>query len=76
MASKRVSKRKPPIGGGERFQRLEAELRSRGHHHPAALAAWIGRQKYGKERFQELSESGKRNRKTTAPTRKEHRVRV
>ncbi len=44
-----------PLGSGERFRKLEATLRKRGVRNPAALAAYIGRKKYGKKRFQKLA---------------------
>jgi hypothetical protein len=44
---------KAPLGSGERFKALEHQGMS------PALAAWIGRKKYGKEKFQHLSEEGK-----------------
>lgn len=52
--------KKPPLGSGERFDRLVRQLRSKGAKTPEALAAWIGRKKYGKERFAELSRIGKK----------------
>lgn len=51
---------KPPLGTGQRFKKLTSELAKRGAKNPKALAAWIGRKKYGKERFQELSANGKK----------------
>lgn len=38
-------------GGGERFAKLEKQLASKGVGNPAALAASIGRKKYGKNGF-------------------------
>jgi len=49
-----------PLGEGSRFRQLTAQLRKQGVKDPEALAAWIGRKKYGKERFQELSEKGRK----------------
>lgn len=43
------------LGSGERFRNLVSELRKGGARSPEALAAWIGRKKYGKKRFSELS---------------------
>lgn len=43
------------LGGGGRFQKLEASLAGKpGIRNPAAVAASIGRKKYGKEKFQSL----------------------
>jgi hypothetical protein len=50
---------KPPLGSGQRFRSLEEKLASRGAKDPAALAAYIGRKKYGKGRFQKLAKGGK-----------------
>lgn len=43
------------LGGGGRFAKLKEELKRKGVKNPAALAAWIGRKKYGAKKFQELS---------------------
>jgi len=45
--------KKPKLGSGKRFKALEKKTGS------AALAAWIGRKKYGKEKFAALSRKGK-----------------
>jgi hypothetical protein len=47
---------KPKLGSGKRFQALVAKLKKRKDvKDPAALAAWIGRKKYGKKRFAALA---------------------
>jgi hypothetical protein len=52
---------KPPLGSGARFRALSSKLASRGGvKNPAALAASIGRKKYGKKRFASLGRKGKR----------------
>jgi len=38
------------------FEKLTKSLASKGAEDPKALAAWIGRKKYGKEKFQEMSQ--------------------
>lgn len=48
-----------PLGTGERFKALEGKLAARGARNPAALAAYIGRKKYGKNKFQSLSAKGR-----------------
>lgn len=54
--------KKPPLGSGERFRQLEAELARRpGVKDPAALAAYIGRKKLGKARFAKLSAKGRKS---------------
>lgn len=52
---------KPKLGSGARFQALKASLaKQKGVTDPAALAAAIGRKKYGKKRFQSLSAKGRK----------------
>jgi len=51
---------KPRLGSGARFKALEGKLESRpGVKNPGALAAYIGRKKYGKAKFQSLAAKGK-----------------
>jgi hypothetical protein len=45
----------PKPGTGARFKKLSATLAARGAHDPDALAAFIGRQKYGHARFGQMS---------------------
>jgi hypothetical protein len=47
------------LGGGGRFKKLVSKLKKKGASSPKALVAFIGRKKYGKERFQELAAKGK-----------------
>jgi len=42
-----------------RFARLSGDLASKGAKDPDALAAWIGRKKYGKEKFAKMAASGR-----------------
>jgi hypothetical protein len=49
----------PKLGTGARFKKLEGSLLKRGARDPAALAAWIGRKKYGAKRFGQLSAHAK-----------------
>lgn len=53
------NKSKPPLGSGGRFAELVGKLSKRGVKDPKALAATIGRKKYGKKKFQKLAEQGK-----------------
>ena len=48
------------LGGGGRFRRLVSELKKKGVEDPKALAASIGRKKYGKKKFQELAAKGRK----------------
>lgn len=50
----------PPLGSGRRFASLEKKLANRGAKDPAALAAYIGRNKYGSKRFAALGRHGRR----------------
>lgn len=43
------------------FEKLVAKLRARNVRDPKALAATIGRKKYGKETFQKMAAAGRRN---------------
>lgn len=53
--------KKPPLGSGARFASLKNDLASRpGVHNPAALAAYIGRKKYGAAKMGSLSAKGRR----------------
>jgi len=57
----------PPVGSGERFRRLSRKLGRRGDvRDPDAVAAAIGRRKYGRKRFQEMAAAG-RTRKSVRP---------
>jgi len=53
-------KKKPPLGTGQRFNQLKRQLSKKGVKNPEALAAWIGRKKYGKTRYQKLAAKGRR----------------
>lgn len=48
------------IGGGGRFRRLTKSLRKKGVRNPKALAASIGRKKYGKKRYQRMAARGRK----------------
>lgn len=45
------------LGGGGRFAKLARKV------HSKALAAWIGRRKYGKRRMAKMAARGRRRRK-------------
>lgn len=48
------------LGGGGRFKALVAKLKNKkGISNPKAVAAFIGRKKFGKKRFQQLAAKGK-----------------
>ena len=48
------------LGSGARFRSLTRKLSRKGVKNPRALAAYIGRKKYGKSRFQKLAARGRR----------------
>lgn len=50
---------KAKLGSGKRFNALSAALGEQGARNPDALAAFIGRRKYGKKRFGQLAARGK-----------------
>jgi len=52
---------KARLGSGARFAALKSKLgRRAGVTNPGALAAYIGRKKYGKTKFQKLAAKGKK----------------
>jgi histidyl-tRNA synthetase len=48
------------LGGGGRYEKLVQSLEARGAKDPGALAAYIGRKKLGKKKFQSLAAKGRR----------------
>lgn len=54
-------KKKPKLGSGGRFEALKSRLAARrGVKNPGALAAAIGRKKYGVKRMANLAAKGRR----------------
>lgn len=51
---------KAKLGTGTKFAQLTKKLASKGAENPSALAAWIGRKKFGKEKFQKMAVKGKK----------------
>lgn len=51
---------KPKLGDGTRFKALTGELAKKGATNPGALAAVIGRRRYGKAKFQAMAAKGQR----------------
>jgi HK97 family phage prohead protease len=45
----------PKLGSGARFAKLKSSLAAKGASDPGALAAWIGRRKFGKAKFTKLA---------------------
>ena len=56
---------KAKVGSGVRFQQLKAKLSKIGAKSPGGLAAYIGRKKYGKKKFQKLAAKGKKSKRPT-----------
>jgi hypothetical protein len=52
--------KKAKLGSGKRFSQLKSALGKRGAKNPAGLAAWIGREKYGTQKFQKLAARGRK----------------
>jgi hypothetical protein len=51
----------PKLGSGARFAMLKAQVAKGGAEDPGAVAAAIGRKKYGQAKMTELSQKGKRD---------------
>jgi hypothetical protein len=54
--------KKPKLGTGKRFKNLSSKLKKEGVKNPKALAAWIGRKKYGKKKMSKMATKGKKRR--------------
>lgn len=52
--------RKARLGSGKRFKSLKGKLARKGVRNPGALAASIGRKKYGKKRMAKMAATGRR----------------
>lgn len=48
------------LGSGKRFEKLEKNLASKGAKNPGALAASIGRKKYGDSKMAKMSSKGRK----------------
>ena len=60
VAVVREHSRKPKLGSGKRFAKLEGKLsHEKGVTDPGALAAAIGRKKFGAKKFNSLAKHGK-----------------
>ena len=51
--------KKPKLGTGARFKALKGKLAKKGAKSPGALAAWIGRKKYGAKKMAKMSAKGR-----------------
>lgn len=52
---------KPKLGSGARFKALKNKLAKKGAKSPGALAAYIGRKKYGAKKMASLSAKGRKS---------------
>ena len=59
-AKQKRTQKRAKLGTGARFKALVASAKAGGARNPTAVAASIGRKKFGKERFQELAVAGRR----------------
>lgn len=59
-----IKGKKPPVGEGGRFKALATAIGKRkGVTNPEAVAAMIGRKKYGKKKFQAMSVAGRKRKR-------------
>jgi hypothetical protein len=54
--------KKPKLGSGVRFKKLANKMAREGVNDPDAVAAAIGRKKYGNKKMQSMAEKGKERR--------------
>jgi hypothetical protein len=54
------NKKKPSLGSGKRFEQTVSNLKKRGAKNPKALAAYIGRKKYGAKKMAAMAAKGRR----------------
>ena len=52
--------KQPKLGSGKRFANLTHKLENKGMRDPKALAAYIGRKKYGAKKMAALAVHGKK----------------
>ena len=60
VAPGEVSRAAPAVGTGARFAKLKSALAAKGASDPGALAAFIGRKKFGKGKFGKLAAGARR----------------
>jgi len=56
------------LAAGSKFNKLKGALAKKGARNPAALAAWIGKKKYGAAGFEALAKKGEKKAKAVAAT--------
>lgn len=55
--------KKPKLGTGARFKAVEASARKGGARNPAAVAAAVGRKKYGAAKMAKMAAAGRKRAK-------------
>jgi len=55
-----MAAKKPKLGSGKRFAKIEAEAKKSGAKDPAAVAAAAGMKKYGKKKMEKMAQKGKK----------------
>ncbi len=60
MMAKAKPNPKAPLGQGGRFAAVEASARAGGAKNPAAVAAAVGRKKYGNAAMQKMAAKGRK----------------
>ena len=55
--------RKPKLGSGARFKAVEASARASGARDPKAVAAAVGRKKYGAKKMAQLAAAGRKRKR-------------
>lgn len=55
-----MAAKKPKLGTGERFKKVEASARKSGARDPAAVAAAAGRKKYGAKKMASMAAKGRK----------------
>lgn len=58
-----ASGKKPPLGSGKRFAQVERSAAASGARDPAAVAATVGRDKYGQKKMTALATKGAKGKK-------------
>lgn len=56
------TKKQPKLGTGARFKALTKKLSTKGIKNPKALAAFIGRKKYGAKKMAKMAAAGRKRR--------------
>jgi hypothetical protein len=54
-----MAKKSMKLGGGGRFAKVKAAAAKSGARNPGAVAASVGRKKYGKAKFQKMAAKGR-----------------